>query len=253
MNREATGLAGARYKYYETLGSTNAEALALARAGERGPLWITAAAQTAGRGRRGSTWVSKPGNLYATLLLTEPSLPAQAPQLSFVAALALHDAVAQCAPALGPALTVKWPNDLLLGAEKLAGILIEGENAPVLTVVIGIGVNCAHHPDDTPFPATDLAAAGALVAPDQMIAALAEAMQRRLTQWAGGEGFAAIRADWLKRAAGLGQEIHVRLSQRELSGLFQGLDDAGRLLVRQGGVITPITAGEVFGFGSAQS
>ena len=106
-------------------------------------------AQTAGRGRRGSTWVSKPGNLYATLLLTDPSAPAQAPQLSFVAALALHDAVATCAPSLGPALKVKWPNDLLLGGAKLAGILIEGENAPVLTVVVGIGVNCAHHPDDT--------------------------------------------------------------------------------------------------------
>ena len=107
MNREATGLAGARHKHYETLGSTNAEALALARAGERGPLWITAAAQTAGRGRRGSAWVSRPGNLYATLLLTEPSEPAKAPQLSFVAALALHDAVADSAPALGPSLAIR--------------------------------------------------------------------------------------------------------------------------------------------------
>ena len=249
MNREATGLAGARHKHYETLGSTNAEALALARAGERGPLWITAATQTAGRGRRGRTWVSKPGNLYATLLLTEPSPPALAAQLSFVAALALHDAVARCAPQLGPALKVKWPNDLLLGLKKLAGILIEGENAPALTVVIGIGVNCAHHPDDTAFPATDLAAAGALVSPEQMIVALAEAMQRRLTQWARGEGFAAIRADWLKRAAGLGEEVHVRLPEREFSGLFQGLDDNGRLLVQQAGVVTPVTAGEVFGFG----
>jgi BirA family biotin operon repressor/biotin-[acetyl-CoA-carboxylase] ligase len=194
--------------------------------------------------------VSKSGNLYATLLLTEPSAPAQAPQLSFVAALALHDEVASCAPTLGPALKVKWPNDLLLGDRKLAGILIEGENAPVLTVAIGIGVNCAHHPDDTAFPATDLAAAGALVTPEQMFAALAEAMHRRLTQWARGAGFAAIRADWLKRAAGLGQEVHVRLPEREFSGLFQGLDDAGRLLVEHAGVVTPVTAGEVFGIGS---
>jgi len=104
MNREATGLAGVRHLAYETLGSTNAEALALARAGERGPLWITARSQTAGRGRRSSEWVSPPGNLYATLLLTEPSPVAQAPQLSFVAALALHDAAANCAPQLGPAL-----------------------------------------------------------------------------------------------------------------------------------------------------
>jgi BirA family biotin operon repressor/biotin-[acetyl-CoA-carboxylase] ligase len=251
MNREATGLAGARHKHYETLGSTNAEALALAHAGERGPLWITAATQTAGRGRRGSTWVSKPGNLYATLLLTGPSAPAQAPQLSFVAALALHDAVAQCAPQLGPAQKVKWPNDLLLGGQKLAGILIEGENAPVLTVVIGIGVNCAHHPDDTAYPATDLATAGALVTPEQMFAVLSDAMDRRLVQWARGEGFAAIRADWLKRAAGLGKEVRVRLPEREFSGRFEGLDDAGRLLVQQPGGIVPVTAGEVFGFEDA--
>ena len=253
MNREATGLAGARHKHYETLGSTNAEALALARAGECGPLWLTAAAQTAGRGRRGAVWVSKPGNLYATLLLTDPAPPAQAPQLSFVAALALHDAVAQCAPQLGPALKVKWPNDLLLGDAKVAGILIEGESGPALAVAVGIGVNCAHHPDATAYPATDLAAAGALVTPENMLEALAGAMARRLAQWARGAGFAAIRTDWLKRAAGLGQEVRVRLPEREFSGLFQGLDDAGRLLVAQAGVVTPVTAGEVFGFGSVQS
>ena len=126
MNREATGLAGVRHLAYEMLGSTNAEALVRARAGERGPLWITAQSQSAGRGRRGNSWISKPGNLYATLLLTEPSAPSVAPQLSFVAALALHDAVAQCAPRLGPLIKVKWPNDLLLGTGKLAGILIEG-------------------------------------------------------------------------------------------------------------------------------
>ena len=128
MNREATDLAGVRTITYETLGSTNAEALARARAGERGPLWITAATQSAGRGRRGSTWVSTPGNLFATLLLTEPSVPDIASQLSFVTALALHDAVAECAPQLGPLLKVKWPNDLLLGGAKLAGILIEAES-----------------------------------------------------------------------------------------------------------------------------
>src|SRR5690348_13787537 len=166
MNREATGLAGVRHIAYETLGSTCAEALALARSGERGPLWITARSQSAGRGRRGSHWISPPGNLYATLLLTEPSSPEQAPQLSFVSALALHDAVVAGAPQLGPALKVKWPNDLLLGPAKLAGILIEGESDPVFTVAIGIGVNCAAHPSDVAYPATDLAAEGALVAPD---------------------------------------------------------------------------------------
>ena len=250
MNREATGLAGVRHIEYQSLGSTNAEALALARAGERGPLWVSAQSQSAGRGRRGSQWVSPPGNLYATLLLSEPAPPPAAPQLSFVTALALHDAVAACAPALGPSLTVKWPNDLLLGAAKLAGILIEGENEPAFVVAIGIGVNCASHPPDTPYPATDLGAAGALVAPTQLFAALGAAMARRLDQWNAGQGFTAIRADWLKRAAGLGQPIRVRLPERELSGRFEGLDDSGRLLLAGEGGLTVVTAGEVFGFGA---
>ena len=249
MNREATDLAGVRHLAYETLGSTNAEALALSRAGERGPLWITAKSQSAGRGRRGSTWVSAPGNLYATLLLSEPSPPELAPQLSFVAALALHDAVAECAGALGPMLAVKWPNDLLLNGAKLGGILIEGESELGFAVAVGIGVNCAAHPTDTPYPATDLAAAGALVTPAQLAAVLSAAMQRRLAQWQRGQGFAATRADWLKRAAGLGQDIQVRLPERELSGLFKGLDDAGHLLVLERHGLTTVTAGEVFGLG----
>jgi BirA family biotin operon repressor/biotin-[acetyl-CoA-carboxylase] ligase len=251
MHREVTGLAGARHIEYDTLGSTNAEALKLARSGERGPLWITALSQSAGRGRRGSTWVSPPGNLYATLLLHEPSAPEAAPQLSFVTALALHDAVAECAPQIGPILKVKWPNDLLLGLAKLAGILIEGESAPTFATAIGIGVNCAAHPHDTPYPATNLGEAGALVKPAQMFAALAAAMQRRLAQWQRGQGFSGIRADWLKRAAGLGQDIRVRLPERELCGRFQGLDDAGRLLVQQAGGLTTVTAGEVFGLDGA--
>ncbi|HEY6834383.1 MAG TPA: biotin--[acetyl-CoA-carboxylase] ligase [Pseudolabrys sp.] len=250
MTLDPTALAaGARHIALETAGSTNAEALDHARAGERGPLWITARTQTAGRGRRGSTWVSDTGNLYATLLLTEPALPEFAPQLSFVAALALHDAVADCAPQLGPLLQLKWPNDLLLGGAKLAGILIEGGSERAFAVAIGIGVNCAGHPSDTAYPATDLAAAGALVTPDQVFGALAASMVRRLAQWGRGEGFSGIRADWLKRAAGLGEAIRVRLPEREFSGRFEGLDEAGRLLVDGPAGLTAVTAGEVFGMG----
>ena len=249
MNREATDLAGVRHRPYDTLGSTNAEALALARAGERGPLWITALTQSAGRGRRGSTWVSPPGNLYASLLLSEPSSEALAPQLSFVAALALHDALCDCAPRLGPLFKLKWPNDVLMGADKLAGILIEGESEPVFAVVIGFGANCASHPPGTAFPSTDLLKSGAVVAPDVLLAALSAAMLRRLTQWQGGAGFAGVRTDWLARAAGLGEEIRVRLPERETRGRFRGLDEAGRLQVEQPGGLTTVTAGEVFGLG----
>jgi BirA family biotin operon repressor/biotin-[acetyl-CoA-carboxylase] ligase len=247
MNRDATGLAGARHIACESLGSTNAEARRLARAGERGPFWITAKGQSAGRGRRGSAWVSPPGNLYATLLLSEPSPPAQAPQLSFVAALALHDGVSEAAPQVAPALSVKWPNDLLLSRAKLAGILIEGDSEPDFCVAIGIGVNCVSHPQDTAHPATDLASAGASVTPERLFAALAAAMQRRLAQWQRGQGFASIRTDWLKRAEGLGREIRVRLPERELTGRFEGLDEAGRLLLKGPGGVSTVTAGDVFG------
>jgi BirA family biotin operon repressor/biotin-[acetyl-CoA-carboxylase] ligase len=251
MNREATDLAGVRHRTYETLGSTNAEALARARAGERGPLWISAQSQDAGRGRRGSTWTSLRGNLFASLLLTEPSPKPLAPQLSFVAALALHDALGDCAPRLGPRFKVKWPNDLLLGPDKLAGILIEAESEGAFSVVIGFGVNCVSHPLDTRFPATDFLSAGAVVAPEALLAALSVAMLRRLAQWQSGVGFASIRTEWLARAAGLGEDIRVRLPERELQGRFNGLDEAGRLLLQQPDGLAVVTAGEVFGLGRA--
>jgi BirA family biotin operon repressor/biotin-[acetyl-CoA-carboxylase] ligase len=247
MHREATGLAGVRHIAYETLGSTNAEALTRARAGECGPLWVSALSQNAGRGRRGSSWTSPPGNLYATLLLTQPSAPEHAPQLSFVAALGLHDAIAECAALLGPILKVKWPNDLLIGGAKTAGILLEGESEPAFAVAIGFGVNCTAHPSGTPYPATDLGLAGAVVEPASVFAALTSAMQRRLSQWHRGQGFASIRADWLKRAAGLGQDLRVRLPEREFSGRFEGIDHAGHLLVLGPDGLETVTAGEVFG------
>lgn len=244
--------AGVRHIALETVGSTNAEALSRARNGERGPLWVTARSQAIGRGRRGNQWASPPGNLYATLLLSEPSPPELAPQLSFAGALAAHDAVAQCAPHIGPMLQLKWPNDVLVGKAKLAGLLIEGESEPVFSVAIGIGVNCASHPDNTIYPATDLASQGAIVQPATLFAALSAAMHRRLQQWQNGSGFAATRSDWLARAAGLGEPIRVRLPEKELSGRFEGLDDNGRLLLREADDVQVITAGEVFGFGSTR-
>lgn len=239
---------------HDVVGSTNADALARARAGERGPLWITAKGQSAGRGRRGSAWVSAPGNLFATLLLSEPSPIERAPQLSFVAALAVHDALTQCAPLLGPSVRLKWPNDVLIGGAKVAGLLIEAASDAGNSVAIGIGVNCNSHPPDTAYPATDLSAEGALVTADSMFGTLSEAMVRRLAQWQAGEGFASIRADWLARAAGLGEPIRVRLPERELAGRFHGLDAAGRLLVqRDDRELEIVTAGEVFALGQGAS
>jgi BirA family biotin operon repressor/biotin-[acetyl-CoA-carboxylase] ligase len=240
--------AGVRLVSLDAVGSTNVEALALARAGERRPIWVTAERQTAGRGRRGSAWTSEPGNLYASLLVTDAAPSPHLPELCFVVALAVRDAICAIAPALGPVLKLKWPNDLLLDGAKIVGILIEAERVgDVTATVIGIGINCAHHPEGTPYAATDLGVHGAAITPSQMLRALSAAMIERLALWDRGRGFAAVREEWLTCAAGVGSDIVVRLPNRQLSGKFESLDQAGRLMLRMPqGHLEAITAGEVF-------
>lgn len=235
-----------RHIVCDVVSSTNSEALARARAGEAGPLWITARAQSAGRGRRGRAWVSQPGNLYATLLLPDPAPAELAAQLSFVGGLAVYDAILNFAADAPLPLALKWPNDVLLRGRKVAGILIEGEGTP-LAVAIGIGINCLHHPDDTDYPATDLRAQGTPATPEALLPALSSALGRRVAQWDRGMRFASVRADWLARAHPAGSELRVRLGERELRGRFESLDDAGRLLLRlPDGSVEVITAGDVF-------
>jgi BirA family biotin operon repressor/biotin-[acetyl-CoA-carboxylase] ligase len=244
----AAAAAGFGLSAHDTLPSTNTEALTLARNGQNGPLWVTARQQTAGRGRRGSAWISTPGNLYATLLVSDPAPAENAPQLSFVAGLAVHDAIVDCAVVLREKLALKWPNDILCEGKKLAGILIESESVEArLAVAIGIGVNCMHHPLETAYPATDLAAAGAAVTAADLFSALSGAMTRRLAQWRRGSGFASIRADWLERATGMDGELRVRLPGREMFGRGEALDERGRLMLRLAdGSLQTITAGDVF-------
>jgi BirA family transcriptional regulator, biotin operon repressor / biotin---[acetyl-CoA-carboxylase] ligase len=235
--------AGVRLVAHEVLGSTNSEALSLARQGERGPLWVTAARQTAGRGRRGRTWISEPGNLYASLLLTDPAPAERWPQLSFVAALAIYDAVVAVAHTFASKLAIKWPNDLLLDGAKFAGVLIEGSDVGAGAVAVGIGVNCVSHPAETNYPATELAG----VSPETLFRPLSATMVARVMQWDRGQGFPAIRADWLAHAAGRGEEMRVRLPDRELTGRFEALDETGALKLRLAdGGVTTIAAGDVF-------
>ncbi len=192
--------------------------------------------------------MSEPGNLYASLLLTDPAPPEHWPELSFVAALAVHDAVVELAPGLKPRLAIKWPNDLLLSGEKFAGILIEGEGGHDGAVAVGIGVNCASHPADTDHPATDLAAAGAQVSP-------AGAVRRALGQDARAPGAMERAARALPPCAPIGspappvvgEDIRVRLADREVSGRFEALDEAGSLVLRRAdGKRETIAAGDVF-------
>jgi BirA family biotin operon repressor/biotin-[acetyl-CoA-carboxylase] ligase len=235
---------------FETVGSTNAEALDRAKGGARGPLWFVARRQTAGRGRRGRTWVSEPGNLYASLLLTDAAPANAAAGVCFVAAVALHDALLDAVHGLAPEqLKLKWPNDLLVNGKKLAGILVEGatlaDNHAALAV--GLGVNCRHHPTSTEFATTDLAALGYAVDPVRLFAMLGRTMNVRLAEWARGENFGVTRSAWLARATGLGSPIEVRLANRSVAGTFDAIDATGALILRRGdGSCETIASGDVF-------
>jgi BirA family transcriptional regulator, biotin operon repressor / biotin---[acetyl-CoA-carboxylase] ligase len=234
---------------FETVGSTNAEAIERARSGEHGPLWIVAQRQTAGRGRRGRNWDSEPGNLYASLLLTDPAAGNAVSGICFVAALALHDALVESVHGLAPAqLKLKWPNDVLLDGRKLAGILVEGVSLERGAVaVVGFGVNCKRHPASTEFPATDLQATGYVIEPASLLSALGRSMNARIAEWRRGENFSAIRAAWLSRATGIGRAIEVRLADKKVAGTFEAIDPRGALvLLLRDGTRETIAAGDVF-------
>ncbi|HEX8166918.1 MAG TPA: biotin--[acetyl-CoA-carboxylase] ligase [Beijerinckiaceae bacterium] len=259
--------AGYRLLSRDSIGSTSAEAVALGRGGEAGPLWVVAGRQTAGRGRRGSAWASPPGNLAASLLLTGAWEPQRAATLGFAAGLALHDALSVLCP--GTAFTLKWPNDLLADGAKLAGILLETE-APARDqritasrdhgitgsrghriVVVGIGVNVAAAPEGLPYPATSLAALGHAVMVEEVFEALAASWIACERLWDDGCGMAALRERWLAAAAGLGDDIAVRLGPATLHGTFETIDAAGQLVLRlPGGALHAVAAGEVH-FGPA--
>jgi BirA family biotin operon repressor/biotin-[acetyl-CoA-carboxylase] ligase len=130
-------------------------------------------------------------------------------------------------------------------------MLVEGESRPQFSLAIGIGVNCISHPTDTSYGATDLRRHGIAIIAQDLLARLAAAMNVRLAQWAAGDGFAGIRRDWLDRAASLGEPIMVRLPERELTGVFEGIDADGRLLIVTPDLTTEtVTAGDIFALGA---
>lgn len=257
--------AGYRLAAFDEIGSTNAEALARARAGDPGRLWIVSDRQTAGRGRRGSAWSTERGNLAASLLtITSAEAPAVA-TLGFVAGVALDAALRRVAPDVtaaialdsaaggGDRIALKWPNDVLLDGAKLAGILLEAEKAPDgrMAVVVGIGVNVRHAPAGLPYPAASLAGLGAVAGAEEVFAALAECWCETAASWDEGRGFPAVRARWLERASGLGGTVAVRIDGEVTRGVFETIDETGRLIVRtESGARRTITAGEVH-FGAA--
>ncbi len=231
--------------------STNAEAFRLAPH-LSGPAWIMARRQEAGRGRRGRAWSDPPGNFAATLVLRPDGSPADVALLSFVAALALHEALIRlCGPQVNIAL--KWPNDVLLNGGKLSGILLEsaGSGGKVTALAIGIGVNLAAAPDAAVVepgalrPVSLLGETGMAVTPDEFLDALAVAFDqwwRQLRAY----GFAPIRTAWLARAARLGQTITARTGTTETTGRFEGIDQTGALILMTPRGRQAIQAADIF-------
>ncbi|MDO9415916.1 biotin--[acetyl-CoA-carboxylase] ligase [Pararhizobium sp.] len=229
--------------------STNSECLERARHGDHGNLWITAALQTGGRGRRGRAWVSEPGNLYASLLLIDPAPLDKVHSLPLAVAVAVQEAVQAVMPQGTPPVMIKWPNDILIDRKKTCGILLEGETLPDRrqALVIGCGINIAHAPDAAMYPITSLRAYGSPVSPEELFAHLFRSMAGALALWDRGEGLPAIIERWKAAAGGIGEKITVNLNDRSISGQFAGIDDTGRLILDTGlGTKQLFAAGDVF-------
>lgn len=226
---------------FETLDSTNDEARRLIRAGEGHGLVVSAAEQTAGRGRRGRAWTSLRGNLHASMALEPGKPPAEMAQISFVAGLALAEALGILAPHVE--IRCKWPNDLLANDRKLAGMLLEAEGN---FLILGLGVDVVAAPDPALYPAISLAELGLELSAEQVLAAFLASFAPWFETWRS-QGFGPVRQAWLGHAKNLGGEIKARLPNETLQGRFAGLDQNGALLLEMpNGAIRTILAGDVF-------
>jgi BirA family biotin operon repressor/biotin-[acetyl-CoA-carboxylase] ligase len=255
--------AGYRLVGFDSIGSTNAQALSQARKGQRGPLWFVTSDQTAGRGRRHRPWMAPRGNLAASILETLDVAPAAAATLGFAAGLALvaalrrisENAASGTAERHSTMFSLKWPNDVLAGREKLAGILLEAEavEGGLLAVVVGLGTNVVAAPEGTPTPATSLQKLGIAVSAEDLFAALSDSWVEFYEIWDKARGFAEIRRLWLEQASGLGRPVAVHTGGAVIEGIFETIDDAGCMTVMaSSGERVAISAGDVY-FGSAAS
>ena len=243
-----TGQPPVPFVAFDEIDSTNAEARRRAEAGEDGPVWLTALRQNAGHGRRGRAWETGEGNLAATLLMLTERPPAEAAQISFIAALAVADLARLYLAA--DLIRLKWPNDVMVGGRKAAGILVEsGRRADgALWLATGIGVNLAKAPVAAERPATCFAdhAFAPSPAPREALEHLAAAFAGWLGIW-NAQGFAPVAEAWTQRAHGLGGPCVARLGSETVEGVAEGLDVDGALRLRLAdGSIRRITAGDVF-------
>lgn len=214
-------------RHFRTIDSTNLEARRLFNHGERGPLWLVADEQTAGRGRLDRIWRSERGNLYTTLLLPVSAPQSAVPQIGFVAALAVRRALSELAPAVSFAL--KWPNDCLAGGAKISGIL--SETLSPLVIALGCGVNVKHAPQGLPYPATCLRRLGSSATVNEVFAACRAALSSVLALWNNGAGIEAIRDEWRAYAIGIGERVAISTGEVVVEGIYEGIAEDGALIL----------------------
>lgn len=226
--------------HYDTIGSTNDEVRRLAAEGAAHGTVVHADEQKSGRGRLARTWFSPPGNLYLSVLLRMDVPPARCAELSFVAAVAVADAVGQLLPKQAE-IVVKWPNDVLVGGGKISGILLEQVDG---VVVVGIGLNVLIAPSTAGYKTATIAASGGIASVDGARDLLLAAFGQHLTTWQE-QGFAPIRAAWLARSYPIGAKLRVGVQGRTVEGAFAGLDVDGALLLDTPDGQRRIVAGDV--------
>jgi BirA family biotin operon repressor/biotin-[acetyl-CoA-carboxylase] ligase len=258
---------GYRLNGFDSVGSTSTEAARAAQAGDSGDVWFCALQQTAGRGRRGRPWQSPHGNLAASLLVVPDVDPAIAATLGFVAGVSLNQALAGIVPAAilktgidgadtaNGRIALKWPNDVLADGAKLAGILLEAHKRPdgAMAIVVGIGVNVVEAPEGLPYPATSLRALGLDTSAETVFGALSDAWVEAVELWDRGRGITDVLELWRRSAAGIGAEVAVNRDGDIVRGIFETIDEGGRLIVRANdNSRIAITAGDVH-FGTTAS
>jgi BirA family biotin operon repressor/biotin-[acetyl-CoA-carboxylase] ligase len=241
--------APSRLIWRDSVDSTNDEARRHVLAGNAADLLVVAAGtQSAGRGRRGRTWVSPEGNLHCSVVLSVSGRLGQAAQLGFAAAVAVVDALSVLMPAVR--FRAKWPNDIVAetpdGWKKCAGMLLEPVGQQWLVLGLGIDVEQAPPPEGLTHPAISLAQLGYGGRSMAVLEAVMAALVPYVSEWRQ-NGFAVIRQAWLDRARGLGEPVIVRLEKDTLTGTFTGLDEEGALLLDQkGSGLRRILAGDVY-------
>ena len=229
-----------------TTTSTNDEARRLAKDGAAHGTAVVADVQTAGRGRRGRVWASPKGNLFVSIVLRPRIAPADAPPLAPAMGLAVAEAIEDVAPL---AAKLKWPNDVLVGGRKVAGVLTESlvAGAKLEAVIVGIGVNVgAELPPELAEIATTLSREAVRnVRKQEVEDALLAAVVRMCERVAGG-GFAAIADDWTARDARRGTKVRIDAGGRVVEGVAAGIaPDGGYRVTTASGETVAVTAGEV--------